>query len=305
MLKRLTLLSVFFGFTSCGVCEEKPAKPSRGPIDAIMDTRQTYLELIKGVDDDHGFVESDRCDSLLFSGLAAYGGHDVAITAARDNETGRWHRTPYHDCYRNERRDIDASRRSKSTISRDMLVGAMWALYGAGDLGSLERLIDYGRRNNWVMGKGSLDRTYLTPAFQDTLYRMTGRTYKGPPYLWIDPRSEHQRNVVALHILLRGELEGSISAEMLDLVREFKKDSPMNALFSYVWHRFSDGHQAETIELLEMIFPPDRLPTSSDWCAEYLWMRDDDGSDWMPCDEGRTHSGADFLFVSKLLISTR
>jgi len=36
---------------------------------ALQDKHNTYLELIKSAQDCHGFIDSEHCDSLLFSGL--------------------------------------------------------------------------------------------------------------------------------------------------------------------------------------------------------------------------------------------
>lgn len=298
---RLILISILTVVNvSCGAPGKEEAKPTINTLDDILEVRDAYLDLIPEVQDDFGFIYSDKCDSLLHSGLASYGGADVDILAARDEDSGQWYRTPYKDCYSNERRDIASSRRSKSTISRDMLAGAMWSLQGSGDLASLERLIDYGKGHKWIMGQGPLDRTFFTHNFQDTLYRLAGRDWKGPPYLWVDPIKDHQRHVVALNIILRGEKQCEIDAAMLDLLAKFRNSSPQNALFQYGYHRFTDGDQEQTLEILSR-FPSDRLPTNEDWCGRWLWEKDEDHDSWRACDETREHSGGDLLFIAKLL----
>lgn len=307
-MKQAMRNAAFFALITLTACggEKAERQKTTNNLSAIAEKQLTYLNLISEVQDEFGFVESDHCDSLLFSGLARFGGASVSILAARDEASGQWFRTPFMDCYKNERSNADRSRRSSSTISRDMLVGALWALYGDRNDGALKEMIAYGKRHRWLMGQGSFDRVFFTPNFQDTLYRLVGRTFKGMPYAWIDPKKDHQRHIVALNILLRGELEAKIDGSMLRLIKSFRKQSPKNALYQYAYHRFTDGDQAETIALLtdSKMFPVSRLPTSRERCGRWLWERDERNKDWRPCAKNRTHSGGDFIFLAKLLIDS-
>lgn len=286
-------------FLACGSSSSKRAAPTINPIDVIIEKKTNYLERIKGVQDAYGFIHSDECDSLIFSGLIDYSGAEVDILAARNEQTGQWYRTPYQDCFRNEREDVDSSRRSKSTTSRDQLAGAMWSFFGAGDMASLSRIREYGQKNDWIMGDGPIDRVYFTPNFVDTLYRLLERDYKGPPYIWLDPIKDHQRHVVALNILLRGEKEQKIPRKAYDLLKKFLKKDPNNALFSYGVHRFSDGDQSHAISILldESLFPDD-LPAER--CRRWLWEKE--SSSWKGCgSDTELATGGDFLFLATLL----
>lgn len=294
----LTLVNI-----SCGGLKKFGKQETIDPLDAIIEKRDIYLELIKERQDGFGFVESDRCDSLLFSGLAASSGVDVDLLSARDDKTHQWYRTPSKDCFNNQREDISSTRRSSSTISRDMFAGVMWGLY-SNNLSALEELRQYGKSHKWIMGEGLYDRTYMTLNMQDTLYRLVGKSYKGLPYIWIDPIRSHQRHVVALNILLRGKHEGYIDEGAFDLLEKWRDIYPANSLYQFGVARYSDGDQSVTISGLD-IFPGDRLPDNTDWASEYLWARDPDGSDWQPDDKARIHSGVDFLFISSLLIDSK
>ena len=79
----------------------------------------TYSQLVTDQQDSYGFLHVDRCDSTLWSGLLGAAGVPVDLTAARDS-SGAWYRRPlsYAECY-----DCGGS---KSTVSRDQLLGVLW-----------------------------------------------------------------------------------------------------------------------------------------------------------------------------------
>lgn len=303
MLKLLTLLTFVALFCSCDEEGKKKARPNRSPIDVIIEKANLYKQLIGGVQDDFGFIYSDHCDSLLYSGLISASGVAVDIEAA-SNGNGKYYRTPYHDCFLGHGTNIPGRRASGSEISRDMFAGLFWSLRNNLNVGESKKIIEYGRKQDWIMGRGAIDRTYLTPNFVDTLYKLADRKYKGPKYFWLDPIKDHQRHVVALNIALQGDIDGYISNSMYDLIKKFNKISPSNMLFSFIRNRYSHGDQSNVIEFLsdDTYFPNERLPTSADYCSEWLWLRDDRKDSWRPCDDGLTHSGGDFLFIAYLLM---
>lgn len=289
---RLVLLCLLLTACGMGKNEDQATKQS---LEQVLERKALYESLYDGIAGDAGFIDDTDCDALLFNGLYVAGSVFRDLTPFRNEETGQWFRTPGQDCYKEGR--------SGSTISRDMLAGLMWALWAHGQSGDLKRLQEYGRDKDWIMGSGSKDRTYFTPNFQDTLYRLLGETYKGPPYVWIDPVKDHQRHVVALNIILRGEKTGSINNDMLRILKKLKKLNPNNALYAYGVSRFTDGNQSRAIEILlnEAWFPADRLPASADRCGRWLWERDDKHENWRACQDGKIHSGGDFVFIAYLL----
>lgn len=287
----MKLLLIGLLLIGCGN-KKNQAVPTGDRLELLLNKKQTYEDEFKFYQDGDGWINSDQCDSALFSGLSAVFAPSVSLLSARDG-AGKWYRRPAKDCYPGH---------SGSSISRDMLVGIMSGLYFTGDVISLSDIRRYGKANNWVMGSGSLDRTFFTPDFQDTLYRLTGRSYKGPPYPWIDPFKDHQRHVTALHIILRGEAQGKIDNPMLNLLTGFVNSDPQNALFQYGYHRFSDGDQSDTIAILsnEDLFPSDG--PGGDRCRRWLWERH--SSKWRDCPEVETNTGGDFLFMMFLLESS-
>lgn len=284
---RWIVLLVFLA--SCSTAK-KEKKPTINPIHALLETRETYLALLPSVQGEAGFLEDQECDSLLWSGLAAASGAEVQLSGARES-TGKWHRTPAKDCY--------LQKRSGSEISKDMLVGLEWGLWIEGDQAALADLYQYGNHHDWIMGAGSLDRTYFHAPFQNTLRVLLGKDPSIPEF-YVDPLKDHQRHILALDIVLRGEAQGKISESAFELLKSWSKKEPENALFQFGYHRYSDGEQGVTIDILKR-FPLDRLPESRDWCGRWLWERSQYSEHWEPCGEDKTHSGGDFLFIVGLL----
>lgn len=256
----------------------------------LSEQKRFYLEQAKPLQDKHGFIESKECDSLLFSGLAWGSGFDVDIREAEFG--GAWFRTPDRRCY--------DEGRSSSDISRDMLVGLEFGAYLTKDHILLNELYDFGDSHKWVMGRGPLDYTYFLPQFQNTLRILIGKD-DNLPEVWVDPLKDHQRHIVALNIILRGEAEGNIRDDELKILEKFKKLEPRNALFQYGVHRFKDGDQSDTIVLLDELFPKDHLPTNEDRCGRWLWERSETNPAWRPCKEKKRHTGGDFIFLVTLL----
>lgn len=265
---------------------------------ALRQKRDCYVSLGSDVADSDGFIEWEKCDSLLFSGL--YGTPN--LLAARD-AAGMWHRRSlqHPECY---------CAGSASTISRDMLVGVLWWIWTNKRLDVAEELFSYGRSNSWIMGQGDVSRIYFTPALQATLaeiiFRLGGpnhRAYRGMPQI-------HASNVgFAAHldvlvILLRGEMLGRIPAASFNILASHFNRNPRNPLFCYAFHRFYDGDHDDTTAALmdEAIFPNNRLPTNADRAEPWINQRDP-GPDWEP-ETGavKIHSGGDFVFVANLLL---
>jgi hypothetical protein len=98
-----------------------------------------------------------------------------------------------------------------------------------------------------------------------------------------------------------------LNTEGIQVLKIQYERQPKNALFSYAYHKFTDGDQRDTMELLlnEAWWPSDRLPTTKDRRDMWLFQRDY-GKDWEPDakeeDPSITLSGGDFLFVMKLLL---
>jgi hypothetical protein len=226
----------------------------------------------------------------------------VDILKARDKD-GKWFRRPigYKECYSNNE--------SKSTISRDMMIGLLYWLYYNNKGQEAEELLKYGRDHNWVMGEGDLTATFFTPALQATLAlvieKLTGNKYLEVNYPQSFSKNEsYQAQLTVLHILLRAKILGKVTDKEFEILKYQHDRVPSNALFSYGYHKYSDGNQEETLAILlnTQLFPNNAIPNTNNYCTDWLWSRDP-GADWQPCpEENETWTGGEFLFVAKLLL---
>lgn len=291
-MRKVLALTLAFLIQSCGKSEIKSPEPV---FDAELAERYyDYKNLIASQQDSHGFIYTEDCDALLFTALAGLALGTVDIRAARE-DNGRWHRRPAKDCY---------PKHSKSTISRDMLLGVMWYAYYHRDLELAENLWSYGRARHWIMGDGVRSRTQFSPSLVASLGQLIhvlGGEDHAERYLL--PHFDapgligFEAHLQVLNILLRLRLYGKIDEVAEQRIKEQIAREPQNPLFQY-----AAGNTSEAINLLKRIFPAKRLPTSDDHCAPWLFQRDF-GRHWEPCADGKTHSGGDLLFLGHLILN--
>jgi len=299
------ILILLLSATMCGKPENKkqPEITQISKIELVQQKYNIYKNLSLARQDANGFVEVDKCDSLLFSALLGVA-LPVNIEAARDS-TGQWFRRPlnYEACYPNG---------AKSTISRDMLIGVLWYIWKNKDLNMAESLFSYGVEHFWIMGEGAASRIYFTPALQSVLaeiiYKLGGYNhyvYRALPQAYFK-NTDFEAHLDILLILLKGELLNAVSDTEKDIIEHQRTRMPGNPLFQYAYHKYFDGDQGDTINLLlnTKYFPADRLPTTHDRCESWILQRDM-GDDWVPCRTDEVpiiHSGGDFLFISHLIL---
>jgi hypothetical protein len=243
--------------------------------------------MISHVQDEHGFINSDECDSLLFTGLIGAAGVDIDIEAAQ-GKPGQWFRRPSQDCYPDH---------SKSTISRDMILGLLWYSWRNKRLDIVTDLFQYGRRNDWVMGKGSPSRTALSPLMINTIIRIIQKLDgKAWPYIspeiWPKVEPGYQRHIQTLHLLLRGEVMGKLSGQAVDRLKANYEDEPHNILFQAAHNLW-----IEETEIDISHYPTDRLPSYNDWHDIWPPQRSADDSGRLPGTEYRVHSGGEIIFI--------
>lgn len=300
----MKLLVILLLLISCGTSHKNT--PSEGQYSLETEKQLTkekaevYLSLSSQIQDGNGFIDTDHCDSLMFSGLYGSAGGTVNLATARDSN-GQWFRRPlnYEACYPGH---------SASTISRDAFTGVLWYIWENKRLDLAEDLYSYGVGHTWIMGSGDISTLLFTPIYQSTLaeiiYKLGGTNHPISRSLSFsyDKHVGFEAHLDVLMILLRADIMGSVTDKGLELLKYNYDRNPKNALFSYGWHKYSDGNQKETYDALldEDMFPSNRLPASADRCEAWVWQRDG-GADWEPCDQGKTHSGGDLLFIYKLL----
>lgn len=266
--------------------------------DILKSKRDLYIQKSKEVRDQHGFIPG--CDSLCFTALSVVGGYPADLSAAE--EDGRWYRTPNKDCF--------SSGRSGSTISRDMLVGLLWATYHQSDVSRLLRLIRYGEKKFWIIGDGEVSRTFVTPQIQkliaDVLDKLGGgnlRRYRILPHIYPSGLEGYEAHLQLLQILLRLHMYGEISATMNERVHQHYHRNPKNALYSIAYQLVTYGNLNEACDILlsSSQFPIDELPSTKNRNEEYLFQREL-GFDWWPNpDHSEVFSGSDLIFAVGLM----
>lgn len=266
----------------------------------LIDKFDRYLALFKQKQDDSGFILTDKCDSLLFSCLAGcVQGVDIKVDVARIDE-GTWLRRPmfYLECY--ECGD------SKSTISRDQLLGLAWYAWCNKRLDISEGIIKHALKNFGIMGKGVLSRTFIGGGLLSTFawisYRLGGPSRPWLRFISVGISStrgiiDFQAHLQVLHYHLRSEITGhqrdrGRSQEIA--LEHAKRTDNKNSYFNCV-----AGLLDRNETLLDIaLFPDDRLPQDADRFSGWLWERDP-GFDWCGgLDPDKQHTGGDFLWTA-------
>lgn len=316
LILSLTLL------TSCGWFfeEEKETKSSPSKVEALSTKLDLYIELLPQVQDKFGFILTDKCDSLVFTGMIAASSRvqkvDPIALQEAEKSPGEWYRRPtfYPECW--------SVGESRSTISRDQLMGVMWYTYAHKRLDIAQALWDYGQAHNWAMGNGRLAGadTFFhphIPTLAQLLFHLSDgkidhSSRLGPVDVFsVDSDESYSKELFVWHMLLRAEIYGRTTDLSLGSVKKLAEGEPRNPLFQYAYHLFTDGNIDPAIDLLlnEKYWPADRLPTSYDRCDEWI-THQNFGYHWEPCkvsEDGNTipevvHSGGDFIWLANLIL---
>lgn len=294
----LTLLTLL---TACG---KTSSSASSG---ALYSELAAKAELYRSLQTPGAPLDVEHCDGLLWSTLASVGGMHTPV-GAYEVAPGQWLRRPvgYPECFTNGE--------SQSTVSRDMLLGVLWYAWAKKDPGVTERLWEYVRHNGWKAGEGELSRTLVTPALArllvDTHHKINGNWLPGSGWtqtaVVVEPEglTGYQRHLQWLRVALRAEVANELSAssrKLLEKHAELEPRNPMPLAILGRWGNHAATKQTVLRLLTDNVWPNDRLPTTADRCA-YWPVERDNGSDWAPCaDKAENHSGAELLFIFRLM----
>lgn len=196
---------------SCSKVQPVPHEQDTRAIEAQIAYLETRAEQLA---DENGWLVSKSCDSMLWSGKACLQTTD--LTAA-ESSTGQFFRTPAKTCFEESR--------SGSTWSRDMSLGLLNCLIEKKDLPAIERHIQYGDENGWIMGEGAPNRTYYTPALIGLWYkaaRVLGHDYGyfETPNVYAKGLTDYQAHLQTIFIHIAGKLDGHISNRMRNRLKE-------------------------------------------------------------------------------------
>ena len=302
------LLLILLLLVSCGPLHRR--REVSPPAPSLSERRELYLQLNAAHQDSNGFILVRHCDSLLFSSLNAVGrGEKINILAARD-EAGQWFRRPLNlpECY--------ANGKSKSTISRDMLIGLLLYLQHFRESTLVADLWNYGSENNWIMGEGdgvNQVATIMSPSLIKVLAEMNYQmnnidsVERALPDLTIFTQAGGYANHLnLLYLHLYGQVYGGLSSlQYSELIRYTNEIDSGNILGQILLSKYT--HVNFNNNLLD-IYPATRLPTTADWCEDWYPQRDSTDPNLRPCGTGIPgspdeiqHTGGDFLFLTKVL----
>lgn len=260
---RLPLVLCSLLVVGCGKKVEEADSQKLGRLGELRAKYQENVEKAKKEwDQETGWPSKDDCDGTLWAGLARAGQVSSVMLNRAKHADGKIHRRPTSPCYANGQ-DLG----SKSTISKDMLLGYVYGLFRSGNRGELEYLFGYGRSNNWIMGEpaSEVGRVVLTPNGIATLCRAIkslGGSYKPEcdlPVSFGSGNADFERHLAVLGILLWGEVNGgtklvessdAIPAGALETLTRLSYESPKDALFQAAYALYTTGDYSYPVDLL-------------------------------------------------------
>jgi len=298
----------------CGGCgtekkkEEKKADLSE-LLPIIEERKAFYLAQSLQKKDGYGWDINSKCDGLLFNSLWAVAGAPINIEMARDS-SGKWYRHASQSCYKEGG--------ATSEISRDMILGLLLYIWEYKRLDIIQALIKYGEAHNWRMGEGDKTKTGIRVNLKATIFELQYRLGGGDslhrawPQAWDKPvpfslaamKPGYETHLQILHIYIRGLITERISVREYDLLKHYTNREPRNALYSAVFHLFTDSNMLGPVNLLldTSLFPASHLPTNLQYCTEYLFQRDQYSDSWRSCPIQKSHTGIDWLFAFSVIM---
>jgi hypothetical protein len=259
-----------------------------------------YKKLIAKQTDEYEWIGS-KCNGLFWNSLYSTLGGWAPITEAQSSP-GKWEFHPSKSCKGKE---------TSSTINELNLSALLLYAYKTGDRKILEDLVDYGEKNNWLMGE-SVDAetgwrdTKIKDNLQNTIYMAREKILglKPPANLpeWVAPNISPKTPVFypSFELFVRVQIRGSAELEEIEWIRTQTRRHPNNGFLQAFNSLVSGGDfkQAMDIGLNTKYFPAKSLPSTKNRCDEFLFM---DTSEPKPCSPYGVHPGLDFLFLEAIV----
>lgn len=252
---------VFFVAILLAACGKKE-DPKALPLGLAEELKDAYAkksnEAKETFDKETGWPSSQDCDGTLWSGLAASSLGSFVKLGQTEYETGRIGRRPktQPSCYPNE---------SKSTTSRDMVLGFLFGTFRSKDHQMFSRFHEKSRSTNWVIGEPWPERpgeVLLNGNLIGLIGRMACKfdqgcpSYSKIPAINSKSETDYVQHLTALFILLNGEVdEGMIVTTAIpkadkELLKWQSDMHPSDALFNAAYHLYEDGKFDDAAKLL-------------------------------------------------------
>lgn len=165
-------------------------------------------------------------------------------------------------------------------------------------------------------------RCFMPPAIIKDIYRVAKMVGVGcdqtcQEYMVLGPnipadKDGFERHLAVIGTARNGFVDGAINDNSLkQVLQKADEAQPRNGLYQAAYATFLDGDQKDAYTALSdvSLFPADKLPTSANYCTDYLFQRDDDSQsgeedpDWLPCGDGSEGSegrGVEFVFAAAM-----
>lgn len=245
---KFLLLTFLLSCSTAGVEE----KDNDLDVSGVRDSIELWKKDLKLTDE--GYLESltHDCDGALWQGKwCAVTGCDLSD---KYEDEGRFFRRPDPRCYEDGK-----DQGSKSTWSRDMFIcGLVPWVYGTKNVSAIDRHVNYGIDNNWLMGEPKVGDDLINAARHFYTPNMRGVAYKlldhigGPKYpgvLWSKTGSyaegleDYHGHLQACLIWIKGEIDGGISEKMLGIVKTHHKRVPDDPFYAVLYGKYSGDWQ--------------------------------------------------------------
>ena len=283
--------------------------------DKVASKFEVYKAGIQESLDEYGFILMGESvgDSALFSCLAYSAGAIDLNPEDLVSPDGKPVRHPmiwkdpdkWNDQFCKPRPD----KSSCTPISKDMMNGITWCVKTLADsdperaIEMGKKIVDYGRANKkaelWIfctdeeVSKWNITdedfagKCVMTPQVSKDLYRVmiyagwecdalckiTMTTGTNLPV----GRTGFGRHLGVIGTFRNGLVEGALNDLSVSYLKDARDDVPNNALYQAVYNTFVEGDQSKAYELLlnSAFFPDNKLPTSANYCTDYLYQRDE------------------------------
>ena len=271
------------------------------------------------------FQEADgkiqTCDSALFAGLLGVAcpyGVDIGMFEKADSP-GQMCRTPDCDCYDP---DTETDNGSDSQYSKDMNAGIQLNLsVHLKPVDLIERIVAYLTDHNLVMCEAINEVTWLSKCilppesmvqWVDLLAKVKGEVpepeQREKLELTAIDQKGFERHLSVLGVIKEGEIYGGISDISKAKLRTHFAAEPNNLVYWAAYELYNNGDMREVAWQWLETCPLERLPNNhEDWCTDYKFQRDEEGTDWAVCPEREfeEHPGIDCAFAAWLILHNR